>query len=109
MGPARAPSRERLRVASVAHERCAAWPTPDGGENSPGMKLSASEKAARFRDRQGLTLAQLGALWGCSRSMAQAICLGARRPGLDLAARIEVATDGLIACREWAEPLEAAA
>lgn len=70
---------------------------------------NAHREARRFRDENGHTLAELAKLWGCSRSMAEAICLGARRPGLDLAARIESATGGRIRCADWARPMEAAA
>lgn len=47
-----------------------------------------------FRVHRQLTYQALAERLGCTRGMAHQLCSGTKRPGLELAVRIERATDG---------------
>lgn len=68
---------------------------------------SAADRLRRWIEFEGLTLAQAGSRLGVSHTMVHLVANGQRRPGLELAVRIETVTArwprGPIAPWEWVE------
>lgn len=63
----------------------------------------ASDRLRTFRVSRGFTYKALAAALSVHPSMVMQLCTGARRPSLELAARIEMFTGGLIPPRDWVD------
>jgi hypothetical protein len=59
-----------------------------------------------YRIRSGINLKKLAELSDCSYTFLKEIARGAKKPSLELALKIEKATDGLVGHENWYQSLE---
>ena len=68
--------------------------------------MTANQKLASYLKIHGLDAHDLAVRANVSFSMADKLVRGDRRPGLDLAARLQHLTGGAVLAIDWAKPVE---
>ncbi len=66
-----------------------------------GRPRKEESALSKWIDRAGLTREEFAAQLGISRPHVDRLCRGVRRPGLDLAMKIEQLTKGVVSAAAW--------